>query len=414
MSILKAMNIGLSGLNANGLSMGVIGDNIANVNTAGYKSSRAEFADILARTTLGIGDGVGVTSVQQDFGQGTVEMTGNALDLAISGEGFMILNGTVNGVEGDFYTRAGQFVVDNEGYIASSSGLRLQGYGVDSDGNIAGTPGDLLVAGSTAPPSPTSEITTALNLDPNSEIIAGGFDITDPGASSNYSSSVTVYDSLGNEIPVDIYYTKTAAGTFEYNAVVDGAYLNGGTPGTPQVVDTGAITFDTDGNMTSAMPPAFTLDPLGATTPQSIQLDFDGSTMYAGENTVRSLAQDGFAAGELAGIDISPDGTISGVFSNGETLTLGQVALADFTAPQGLERQGGNLWAATRESGEALVGAAGSGGKGTMVAGAIEGSNVDLAHEFVKMIAVQRGFQANSKIITTGDSMLTEIVNLKR
>lgn len=413
MSILKAMNIGLSGLAANGTAMSIIGDNISNVNTIGYKGSRANFGDVLAQTTLGIGDGVQLASVQQDFSQGSMELTGNALDLAISGRGFMMVNGVVDGSERTAFTRAGQFVLDSDGYISTMDGMKLQGYTADANGNIGGGLGDLQVGMLSTPPNATTEISTAGNLDPSAEIITGGFDVTDPGGTSSFSTSVTVYDSLGNEIPVDVYYTRTGPNQWEYNVVVDEEYT-GGTAGTLQVLDTGTMTFDTDGELQAPTNTSFTFNPIGATQPQSITLEFEGSTQYAGENSMRALEQDGYAAGELRGVQIDPDGTIVGIFSNGENQTVGQVATADFRAMEGLERLGNNLWGETRASGEPLVGAPGSAGLGSVVSGALEQSNVDLAHQFVKMIAVQRGFQANSKTITTGDQMLQEVMMLKR
>jgi flagellar hook protein FlgE len=415
MSLMKSINTGLSGLNANTRGLGVVGDNIANANTVGFKSSRANFADMLAGTTLGIGSGVGIGSVQQQFSQGDFEMTGNALDVAISGPGFLMVNGEVGGREGSFYTRAGQFVLDNEGYVSTPEGLRLQGYGVDANGEVdLAKFGDLDVGGQKLPPKATSGIDLELNLDAGEEVMADPWDPANPGDTSNYSSTVTVYDSLGNPIEADIYYRKTGANSWEYKVLVDGETVSNGTPGTPSEIASGTLDFDTEGELATHTPAATNFQPVDATQPQDITIDFTGSTQVAGDSSLKSLAQDGHAVGELRDIIIEQDGTITGVFSNGENADIGRVAMADFQAPEGLERLGGRLWRATPQSGEAVVGAPGTGKMGAVISGALESSNVDMSHEFVKMIAYQRGFQASSKAITTGDQLMSELINLKR
>ena len=224
----------------------------------------------------------------------------------------------------------------------------------------------------------------------------------------------TVYDSLGNPIEADIYYRKTGANSWEYKVLVDGETVSNGTPGTPSEIASGTLDFDTEGELTTHTPAATTFQPVDATQPQDITIDFTGSTQVAGDSSLKSLSQDGFAAGELRDIIIEQDGTITGVFSNGENADIGRVAMADFQAPEGLERLGGRLWRATPQSGEAVVGAPGTGKMGAVISGALEASNVDMSHEFVKMIAYQRGFQASSKAITTGDQLMSELINLKR
>lgn len=415
MSIYKTMNTGRSGMNANSRSMSVIGDNIANVNTAGYKRSRANFADVLGNTTLGIGDGSLVADVQQQFEQGSLEITGRSLDMAISGQGFFVLNGTLRGEEGQFYARAGQFGLDKDGFITDNNGLRLQGYNVDANGEIDLTRvGDLAVGDLNAPPQATLSITTGVNLDADAEIPAVPFDPADPSAGSNYSTSVTIYDEQGRAIQADVYYRKTGVNSWEYHVLVDGADTAGGTAGTPVEITTGTLDFNPDGSLATHTPGAVNFTPVNSTTPQNLQFGFEGTTQYADDSTLRALTQDGYGPGELRDIQVEDDGTITGLFSNGEELAIGQVVLAKFKAQEGLERQGYNVWRATTVSGEALVGEAGTGGRGSVVSGAVEGSNVDLAYEFTRMIASQRGFQANSRTITTGDQMLQEVMNLKR
>lgn len=413
MSLMKSINTGLSGLTSNSRALGVVGDNIANANTVGYKSSRANFADVLAGTT--IGSGVGVSSVQQQFSQGDLQSTGNALDMAISGKGFLMVNGEVGGQQGSFYTRAGQFTLDKDGFISTPGGLRLQGYGLNDAGDVdLAQLGDMQVGNQTLDPAATTSVDIGLNLSSDAEVLADPWDPTKPGETSNYSTSTTVYDSLGNPIDADVYYRKTGANSWEYHVMVDGEDQQGGTPGTPTEITSGTLDFDTAGALTTHTPNAVTFNPPGATQPQDIAFDFEGSTQVAGDSALKSLSQDGYAVGELRDIIIEEDGTITGQFSNGENAAVGRVAMADFAAPDGLARAGGQLWAATPDSGEALVGAAGTGKLGSVISGALESSNVDMSHEFVKMIAYQRGFQASSKSITTGDQLMNEVINLKR
>lgn len=414
MSIMRSIQTGLSGLQANGRAMGIVGDNIANANTTGFKGGRAQFADLMAQSTLGLGSGVVSMGAQQLFGQGDLEVTGQALDLAVNGPGFFMVRGQSAGREGTFYSRAGQFGFDPEGFVTSNGDMRLQGWMADGDGNVRqGTPTDLELGGTRLPPRPTSAITLNTNLDANAEI-SPPWDPANPADTSAYSTSVTVYDAQGKPIQADIYYTKTADNAWEYHVMVDGGELDMGTPGVPTEITSGALTFDGDGKLTNHTQGAVNFSPQGASAPQDIAINLEGSSQYAGEFSLRALEQDGFKPGELRDLRVEQDGRIVGSFSNGEEQVLAQVALANFQAPQGLERLGGNLWRATVHAGEPIVGAPGTGNLGGVVGGALESSNVDLAHEFVKMIAFQRGFQASSKTVTTGDQMLTEVINLKR
>lgn len=423
------MYSGTSGLSTNSQGLSVTGDNIANVNTVGFKEGRANFQDMLAETVHGgsglsqIGRGSMLGDVQQIFSQGALINTGSVTDLAITGHGFFVVNGTVNGVSGDFYTRAGQFTVDSEGYLVNPNDLKIQGYGVDDAGQIAGGVGDIQLPTSPLPANPTTLVEMSINLDSREAVTT--WDPTDPVNSSNFSTSATVYDTLGNSHRVDIYFSKTADNTWDYHAMVDGGELAGGTPGVLQEIDTGTLTFGTDGSMTSSTstPTAITFaDGAGS---QTIGMDFgvgtalggtgfDGATQFADESAVVTLSQDGYSTGNLQDISIDSDGEITGLFSNGEHRLLGQVALASFQNENGLQRAGNSLWLSTDDSGDPAVGAANTGGRGSISSNSLEQSNVDLAKEFVNMIAYQRGFQANSRTVTTASDMLNEVVNIKR
>jgi flagellar hook protein FlgE len=435
MSISRSLEIGVAGLRANSEALGVAGDNIANVNTVGFKRSRGEFQDMVGGSITGLatsaaaGAGSRLAYVDQVWSQGAIVTTDSPTDLALSGDGFFVVDGTVSGVTGRFYTRAGQFKIDEQGRLVNSDGLRLQGYMALPNGTLSPAITDLVVNAGTVPASATQNVTIAANLDANEDIIAGGFLDTDPAGTSNFSNTVTVYDSLGNAHEVTVYYTKTASNEWSWNAMVDGGDLTGGTAGVAQVCASGSLTFTTDGALDTETLGASSFDFLNATAAQNIVLDFgtsittdaadggtglDGTTQFGSRSTVTGLSQDGFAAGSVDAISISSDGTITGVFTNGQQRRLGQVVIANFASVAGLNRTGQGLWAETVDSGQALIGAAESGGRGSVVSGALEQSNVDLANEFVNLILYQRGFQANSRVVTTSDEVYQELVNIKR
>jgi flagellar hook protein FlgE len=429
MSIQSTMYTGAAGLGSHSDAMGVISDNIANVNTVGFRASRANFADVLGGVVAGDHAGAGsrIGSVQTMFSQGALLGTGNASDLAISGDGFFIVNGSVNGVDGNYYTRAGQFRLDGDGYLVNGDDLRVQGYGLGSNGQISASLGDLHLDSGTLPPIATAAMSVDANLDASQAVDPTAFDITDPGATSDWSTSMTVYDSLGTAHQVTMFFKKTAdAPTQSWDVHVAVA----GDDVSPQVaqdfteVGTGTLAFDTNGALTSNSLGACNVQWNGAAA-ASLTIDLgdptstggtglSGITNYDGASASHFLDQDGSGSGELAGFEVQPDGTITGRYTNGESRSLGQVATATFTNVESLQRAGNSLFATSLASHEPMIGAPGEAGRGSITAGSLESSNVDLAQEFVTMIAVQRGFQANSRTITTSDEMLTEIVALKR
>ena len=432
MSIMKSLNTATSGIRSHSEALSVVGDNIANVNTVGYKRSRANFQDMLGRSIAGssalpqAGAGARVGSIQQMWAQGALMTTESPTDLALNGSGFFVVKGNSGGVEGNFYTRAGQYNRDQEGYLGNQEGLRLQGYPADGTGAVGGTLGDLQVEQGTIGANATTSADIGANLDSETAVRTDAWDPADPSGTSDFSSNVTVYDSLGNAHEVTVYYRKTGANAWEWHAMADGAEVTGGTPGTPFEGASGTLTFTTDGMLDTETTSASSWDFVDATPGQAVTFDFgdsittdsgtgmSGTTQYASPSTNTGISQDGYGAGEVAGISIGQDGTIEGVFTNGQRRVLGQVAVADFASVDGLERAGQGLWIETQASGEAVVGAAGTGGRGAVVAGALEGSNVDLAREFVDLIAYQRGFSANGRIVSTADEMYQELVNLKR
>jgi len=421
MSILRAMYSGVSGISAEGQALGVVGDNIANINTVGFKAQRAIFEDILGRTVgsgmRSAGAGARVADVQQLFTQGALVATGVSTDLAVSGDGFFVVRGAVAGVQGEFYTRDGQLRLDGNGNLVTATGLEVQGYASIGGGQLSAALSSLKVPTASLKPNPTTQMTITANLDATAGVMT--FDVTQPGTTSNFSTSMTVYDSLGNPHAVDVYFNKTSANNWEYHVVVDGGELTGGTPGTNTEIGSGTLAFNPDGSLQGAsVTQAIAANFDGAVQGQAIDIDFgagfNGVTQFGSPSSVSSQSQDGYGSGDLSGISVDGQGMVMGTYTNGQKIPVGQLAIAKFRSNDGLDRAGQNLWTATDRSGAAVLGTAGSGGRGAISGGAIEQSNVDLAEQFVRMIAHQRAFQADSKTITTADQMLQDLVNLKR
>ncbi len=435
--MLSSLFSAISGLNANGVSLSVIGDNVANMNTVGFKRSRVSFGDVLSRAITGIGGnsqigrGVIVTDVSPIFNQGSFETTSNALDMAIDGDGFFILKNN----DATYYTRAGQFKVDKDGYIVNPDGFRVQGYQFTSTGQATGVIGDINISAVNSPPNATTEVLIAANISSESPIIAGGFDINDRNNTSNFNTTVTVFDSLGNAHNVTVYFTKTAANTWDWNVVANASEVSStvvSADGTVALIASGTITFDTNGALDTESAITYYntagdgIDFVGATASQAIDFDFgtsittdggdglDATTQFGTDSTTLFINQDGYTAGSLTTLNISEDGLITGIFTNGQTKPLAQVALAKFVAPEELVKLGRNLFAESYASGQPVIGEPANSGFGRVLSNSLELSNVDLAEEFITMISAQRGFQANSRIVTTTDDLLQELVNLKR
>ncbi|MFQ5779658.1 MAG: flagellar hook protein FlgE [Nitrospiria bacterium] len=435
MAILTSLFSGVSGLSAFGTGLSVVSNNIANMNTIGFKDGDVSFSDIISQSLGGaaggsqVGRGVFVNSVRTQFNQGSFETTGNALDMAIEGEGFFILRDAVGG---EFYSRAGIFNLDKNGLVVNPDGLFLQGLQADITGNLTGQSGNINLAATAFPPLASTRTDFAANLDSRVSIPAA-FDVTNPTGTSNFSTSITVFDSLGNGHLVSVYFRKSAeaptGNTWEYFAVVD---ANDSTAGVVQVQAQGTLTFGTDGTLQTESAVTYPLPSGGfdfAGGPnqgQVIALDFgqsvitdggtglDGLTQFGTTSALLNQTQDGFASGSLQRVSISNDGIVTGLFTNGKSRALAQVMLSRFNSNQGLSKAGGNLYTISADSGQPITGVANSAGLGKLLTNSLELSNVDLAQQFVKMIEFQRGFQANSRVITTTDDILQELVNLKR
>jgi len=438
MSILQAMFTGVSGIQAEGEALGVVGDNISNTNTVGFKQERAVFENVLGHSILAgsagalPGSGVRMAAVSQLFTQGSLSNTGVSTDLALSGDGFFVMKGNVDGVNGNFYTRDGRLKVDNNGNIVNTDGLQAQGYAARPDGTFDAALSSLKVPTASIQPFATTQMTVTANLDSNAVIPTAAFDVNNPTAGSNFSTSMSVYDSLGNAHTISVYFTKTGTNAWSWNALGTASEITTPAPAAATdvntLVGTGTMTFDTDGslltNSTTALNP---ITFVGANTPATgITVNFgtpaaagptgglDGITQFAGSSNVSSQSQDGYASGDLSGIAVDGTGVVKGLYTNGQKLAIGQLGIAKFRSNEGLGAAGHNMWIETRDSGNAAMGTAGSGGRGAVSAGAVEQSNVDLAGQFVDLIAHQRAFEANSKTITTADEMLQQLENIKR
>lgn len=397
----------ISGLRASMTDLSTIGNNVANASTTGFKKSRAEFSDIYAASNLGVagdtpGSGVNVSRIAQQFSQGTVSFTENALDLAINGNGFFV----VNDGGSNLYTRSGAFGVDREGYVVNAQSQRLQAFQADTSGTVTGALGDLLINTANVAPSATTAVTVGLNLDSSASVpTVATFDPTNT-SSYNNATSTTVYDSLGNSHVASMYYVKTGANAWDTYTYVDGVAVDGPT----------ALTFDTSGALTAPAGGAFTtasFTPSGGGAAMTLDLSYGTSTQYGSPFSVNSMVQDGYTTGTLSGLDIDTSGIIFARYSNGQAVTLGQVALANFANPQGLQPVGDTAWAETFEAGAPLVSAPGSSNLGLIQGGALEESNVDLSEELVKMIVAQRNFQANAQVIQTADQVTQSIINIR-
>ncbi len=403
---------GLSGLNAASKNLEVIGNNVSNASTVGFKQSRAEFADVYASSLTGtgasqIGIGTKISTVAQQYTQGNITSTNNSLDIAINGGGFfrMSNNGSVT------FSRNGQFQMDKLGYIVDAENKRLTGYTANANGVLStGAPAEININSADLTPLASTKVTGLFNLDSTKPTLpAASFNPADPATYHN-STAITVYDSLGNSHTLQSFFVKTAPGTWNVFTTVD----NVSTPALPG--STATMTFTGTGVNPTIAPatPAVTFTPTtGATGPQSVVLDYSGTTQFGSAFSVNSLSQDGYTSGHLAGFNVGKDGKIVGRYTNGQSNILGQVVLANFSNPNGLQQLGNNAWSESSTSGPALVSTPNSGSLGVLQSSAVEDSNVDLTAELVNMITAQRVYQANAQTIKTQDQLLQTLVNLR-
>ncbi len=421
-----SFNIGLSGLRAATKDLNVTGNNIANAGTAGFKQSRAEFADVYAASVLGTGknqqgSGVLLSNVSQLFNQGNINYTQNALDLAINGNGFFQVsnNGAIS------YSRAGYFGTDREGFIVDNFGYNLQGYATDASGELkVGDVSNLQIKTSSQEPKPTSKIEQSFNLNSTNDApINTPFSATDP-KSYNSSTSTNIYDTQGNAHALTQYFVKTGANSWDMHVLIDGVTPNDPTLTTPL---TSTLTFDSAGklqgpstvDLSAWIPSALKGTPPTATANGAdsnaggMTLDMRNATQFANAFAVNAVAQDGYTTGELAGIEIDDTGMIFARYTNGQSKVQGQVILVDFANVQGLTPVGKTQWVQSLASGEPVPNPGRTGTLGAIQAGALEDSNVELSDQLVNLIVAQRNYQANAKTIETESAITQTILNLR-
>lgn len=426
--MMTSLHTGVTGLAAQGEAMNVIGDNIANSKTTGFKASRAEFEDMMARHLTGIlggnevGRGVRVSSVTPIITQGSIDHTEKSTDIAIDGRGYFV----VKGHDGQSFSRDGSFHFDKDGFLVNNEGHKIQGYKANEKGKMTNELGDVRFPKALIPAQSTSRVDIDMNLD-SRVMDRKVFDPKNPHDTSHTSTGVEIYDSQGNKHLVTIFFNKTADRTWEFRGMVDGAEITGAEDDKLAEVLAGRMTFTEDGKLDTEQVMRSNWNFRGgATQNQKIEINFGqaiaseggdglrGSKQYGSKSEVITWKQDGHAAGTISDMSFNGDGVLTALYNNGHTADLSQLALAKFENPEALFKVGHNRLKQSRESGEVAIGKAMTSGRGRFFAKSLERSTVDLANEFVNLIQTQRAFQANAKTITTTDEMLAEVINLKR
>jgi flagellar hook protein FlgE len=405
---MSAFSIALSGLTAASTGLDVVSNNIANADTVGFKSSRAEFADVYAAGAVNlnqssVGEGTRVSATAQQFTQGDITTTSANLDLAISGDGFF----TLKDASGVVYSRNGQFSPDKNGNVVNATGQALQVYPPTTNGGFnTGTTTQLNLETAQSAPNPTTAGNIILNLPANSPVpTTTPFNPTNPDTYTQ-STSTTVFDSLGNPSPATFFFTQTATpNVWSVNMTVNGTVVGAAQP----------LTFSNTGAVTPAGSGALAFNgytPTDGAAGMNMTFNFGQATQYGSDFGVTSIIQDGYSTGQLSTVSIDASGIVSAVYTNGRTTQLGQLAMANFPNPQGLKQLGDTNWAQTFTSGTVVQGTAGSAGFGNVQSGALESSNTDLTTQLVDMITAQRAFQANAQSITTANQLSQTVINI--
>lgn len=403
-----SFNIALSGLNATNTELNTISHNIANASTFGFKGSRAEFSSVYSGVQA---SGVEVASISQNFDKnGTVSSTGRAMDLAINGSGFFV---TKDYMGQTLYTRSGVFQTDKNNFVVASNGAQLQGYSVDSNNTLmTGTVGDIKVSNASLAAKATSSMDFVANFDASASKIDSTTFPFNPDDPKSFNSSYTtkVHDSLGNPHTVTQYFTKTetTSGDVEWKVNIE---VDGGSTALTAPTSAQTVTFDSDGKLAKPTTPFNIAFKASGAQDMSIDVDLTGTTQFGAAFGVSTNSPDGYASGELTGVRVEDNGEVYATYTNGQSLLQGQVVLADFSNPQGLNKVSGTAWTQSFSSGSPVVGAPGTGVLGNLTAGALEGSNVDLTNELVSLMTAQRNYQANAKTISTSDKLTQALFN---
>ncbi len=426
MGILSSMYTGITGMQGQGESLAIYGDNIANANTTGFKVSRPEFQDVVAKSLKGllggnqIGRGTRLAAVNPIFSQGSIVQTESATDLAISGDGFFVMSG----VDGQSYTRNGSFHFDKDGKLINSDNFKVQGFIADENGKVTSKIGDISVDRTVVDAKKTSEVNLFANLDLRADKSLE-FNPEKPEQTSHFATGVSLFDTAGTAHTVTVYFNKSDDGVWTWRAMAKGEEIQGGQKDTQVEQARGRLVFDTDGRLKEQITDksSFSFNK-GALPDQQVKFNFgeDKSsggqglqvTQYGSNSEAYKTIQDGYTAGTLAGLTFNDDGMLAAVFTNGQNINLAQIALGKFENPEGLFKMGQNRYRESRLSGQATIGAPQAGGRGRVSSKTIESSTTDIATEFINLMTAQRNFQANSKVISTADEMMQEVLNLKR
>jgi flagellar hook protein FlgE len=426
MGILSSLYTGITGMQAQGEALSIYGDNIANANTAGFKVSRPEFQDVVAKSLKGlmggnqIGRGTRLSAVNPIFSQGSITQTESATDLAITGDGFFVMDG----IDGRSFTRNGSFHFDKDGKLINSDGYRVQGFQADANGKVTSKMGDIGIDRTVMDASGTKEVKLFMNLDLRADAKVK-FDPEKPDQTSHFATGVTVYDSAGTAHTVTVYFNKTDDGEWSWKAMAKGDEVKGGKPNTLVEQARGTLKFGTDGRLVEQRVDKNAFNFAGGALPdQKINFNFgkdkksggDGVevTQYGTASEAYKTIQDGYTGGTLAGMTFNDDGILSAIYTNGETIAVAQMALAKFENPEGLIKMGQNRFRESRLSGQPTVGAPSAGGRGKISSKNIESSTTDIANEFINLMTAQRNFQANARIVSLSDELMGEVLNIKR
>ena len=427
MGILSSLYTGITGLQGQGEALSIYGDNIANANTTGFKVSRPEFQDVIAKSLKGllggnqIGRGTRLAAVNPIFSQGSIVQTESSTDLAITGDGFFV----INGIDGQSYTRNGAFHFDKDGKLINSDNYRVQGFSADAiTGKITSKLGDLSVDRTVVDAKKSSKVDMFMNLDLRAEK-ALEFDKDHPESTSHFATGATVYDTAGTAHIITAYFNKTDDGTWKWRAMAKGEEVVGGKKGEQVEQASGTLKFGTDGRLQEQTTDKSSFQfNKGALPDQKIVFNFGEDqktggqglqvTQYGTNSEAYKTLQDGYTAGTLAGLTFSDDGVLAAIYTNGQNINVGQIALGKFENPEGLFKMGQNRYRESRLSGQATLGGPQSGGRGSVSSKTVESSTTDIANEFINLMQAQHNFQANSRVIKTSDEMMTEILNLKR
>lgn len=426
MGILASLYTGITGLTGQGEALSIYGDNIANASTIGFKVSRPEFQDVIAKSLKGllggnqIGRGTRLAAVNPIFSQGSIIQTEASTDLSITGDGFF----TLDGIDGRSFTRNGAFHFDKDGKLINADNYFVLGFKADEDGKLTSKMGSISIDRTVVDAKKTSEVKLFMNLDLRADLNVQ-FDPERPDQTAHFATGVTVYDTAGTPHIVTLYFNRIENGQWQWRGMVRGEETTDGQKGKMVEMANGTLSYDTDGRLLEHTTDNSTFNFKGGALPdQAIRFNFGSEkskggpglevTQYGTDSETYKTTQDGFTAGTLAGLTFNDDGILAAIYSNGENINLAQIALGKFENPEGLFKVGQNRFRESRLSGQPTIGSPQAGGRGRIGAKTIEASTTDIATEFINLMQAQRNFTANARVISSADQMMQEVLNINR